>query len=175
MNDLQVSKQELIRLVSELETSPAEALSALCAAVKKQAAREIVLELLENRTPVYTALESPDPKARKNAARLLGALERESDAPALAKALEREQTRFVVPSILLALGSVGGAEAQQALFAYSASEAQDESEQKHVLEIRAALEKARAALERDFPCHRAGSSIRRGTSSPFRRKGSPRF
>ncbi len=119
MNDLQVSRQELIRLVTELETSPAEALSALCAAVKKQAAREIVLELVENRALVYAALESSDAKTRKNAARLLGALERESDAPALIAALNREETRFVVPSILLALGSVGGAEAQQALFAYA--------------------------------------------------------
>ena len=56
-----------------------------------------------------------------------------------------------MPSILLALGSVGGAEAQTALFAYSAPEAADEYEQKHVLEIRAALEKARASLERDVP------------------------
>lgn len=151
MNEPQVSREELIRLVTELETSPAEALSALCAAVKKQAAREIVLELVENRAPVYAALESADPKARKNAARLLGALERESDAPALIAALNREETRFVVPSILLALGSVGGAEAQAALLAYAAPEAMDESEQKHVLEIRTALEKARASLERDVP------------------------
>ena len=151
MNDLQVSREELIRLVTELETSPAEALSALCAAVKKQAAREIVLALLENRAPVYAALESDDPKARKNAARLLGALESKSDAPALVAALEREQTRFVVPSILLALGSIGGTEAQNALLAYVVPEAKDETEQKHVLEIRASLEKARASLERDVP------------------------
>lgn len=151
MNDLQVSREELIRLVAEIETNPAEALSALCAAVKKQAAREIVLELVENRASVCAALESPDAKARKNAARLLGALERESDAPALIAALNREGTRFVVPSILLALGSVGGAEAQTALLAYAAPEAKDESEQKHVLEIRTALEKARASLERNVP------------------------
>jgi 2-polyprenyl-3-methyl-5-hydroxy-6-metoxy-1,4-benzoquinol methylase len=151
MNEPQVSQQELTRLVAEIKTSPAEALSALCAAVKKQAAREIILELLENRAPVYAALESPDPKARKNAARLLGALERESDAPALIAALNREETRFVVPSILLALGSVGGTEAQNALLSYAVPEANDETEQKHVLEIRASLEKARASLERDVP------------------------
>ena len=151
MNEPQVSREELTRLVAEIETNPAEALSALCATVKKQAAREIVLELVENRASVCTALESPDPKARKNAARLLGALERGSDAPALIAALNREETRFVVPSILLALGSVGGTEAQTALLAYAAPEAMDESEQKHVLEIRTALEKARASLERDVP------------------------
>ncbi len=151
MNDLQVSREELIRLVTELETNPAEALSALCAAVKKQAAREIVLELVENRALVYAALESSDAKTRKNAARLLGALERGSDAPALIAALNREETCFVVPSILLALGSVGGAEAQTALLAYATPEAKDESEQKHVMEIRTALEKARASLERDVP------------------------
>ena len=151
MNEPQITESELIRLVAEIETSPAEALSALCADVKKQAAREIADRLLEDRAPVYAVLKSSDPKARKNAARLLGAFENPSDAPALAEALNKEETRFVVPSILLALGSVGGAEAQQALFAYTAPEAQDESEQKHVLEIRTALEKARAALERDVP------------------------
>ena len=151
MNELQVSQEELIRLVAEIETDPAVALSALCAAVKKQAAREIAARLLENRAPVYSALENADPKARKNAARLLGAFENPADAPALVSALNAEQTRFVVPSILLALGSVGGAEAKQALTGYTAPEAADESEQKHVLEIRAALDKARAALERDVP------------------------
>lgn len=142
---------ECARLCASVPADPAGALSALTALAKKQAEREAINRLLTDRASVYAALENADPKARKNAARLLGALEQSRDAEALAAALARETTLFVVPSILLALGSVGGAAAKRALAAYTPPEATDETEQKHVLEIRAALDKALATFERDVP------------------------
>ena len=142
---------EYARLCTLIATDPAGALSALTALAKKQAGRQAIGRLLSDRAGVYAALNSADPKARKNAARLLGALESPADAKALAGALEKEATLFVVPSILLSLGSVGGADAKRALAAYIPPDAKDETEQKHVLEIRAALEKALATFEKDVP------------------------
>lgn len=93
----------------------------------------------------------PTQRHGKNAARLLGALGQPQDAAALASALSAETTLFVVPSILLALGSVGGSAAEKALGAYIAPEAKEESEVKHAREIQAALAKARSALAREVP------------------------
>lgn len=146
-----IPEMEYARLCSRIAADPAGALSALTALAKKQAGRQAISRLLSDRSSVYAALTGGDPKARKNAARLLGALEQPRDAEALAAALERETTLFVVPSILLALGSVGGAIAKRALAAYAPPEVSEETEQKHVLEIRAALEKASAALEKGAP------------------------
>jgi hypothetical protein len=145
------AETELRRLAQAVAEEPARALSSLTAHAKKQAARETIDRLFADRSPVYAALQSADPKARKNAARLLGALGRPSDAAALSQALQTEITLFVVPSILLALGSAGGSSAETALAHYEAAASRDETEQKHILEIRRALEKARAALERDKP------------------------
>lgn len=120
----------------------AEALSALCAEAKKLAAkREIDLQLAD-RTPVLLALMCEAPKARKNAARLLSAIGSAADAPSLIAALAREQTRFVVPSLLLALGTVGGAEASAALSAYVPPTPESPEEEKHCAEIVAAHTKA---------------------------------
>jgi len=146
-----VSKDDLLQLIGAIETDPVPALSELTAHAKKKDARILIDRLLNDRGPVLLALRSDLPKARKNAARLLGALGRASDAGALSDALEAETSLFVVPSILLALGSVGGKTAETALNRYHAPNAQDESETKHVREIATALEKARAALERDVP------------------------
>ena len=85
----------------------AAALSALTALAKKQAARDFIARELQ-RDKLFAALSSPDAKTRKNAARLIGALERESDASALIGALSKEETRFVRPSMILALGAIGG-------------------------------------------------------------------
>lgn len=122
------------------------ALSALVAESKKEAARKEIDAAFSERAPLYRALKAAEPKARKNAARLLGALSREGDADALAEALSAEDTRFVVPSILLALGSCGGAAAKAALEGYCVPIPKDESEEKHCAEIAEALRKARAQL-----------------------------
>ncbi|MDO4572101.1 MAG: methyltransferase domain-containing protein, partial [Clostridia bacterium] len=64
-------------------------------------------------------------------------------------ALEREETLFVVPSLLLALGSVGGERARRALADYAPPEARERSEEKHAADIREALGKARARLSEE--------------------------
>lgn len=138
-------------LVSSIEAEPAEALSALCARAKKQAARDEIDRLLSDRTSLYAQLNSPLPKARKNAARLLGALAQTRDAAALLAALSREETLFVVPSLLLALGAVGGEDAQAALLAYAAPEPRDVSDEPHLADIRAARDKALSALSAGEP------------------------
>ena len=124
----------------------AQALSGLCALAGKQAERREISALLAGRAAVYGALASDEPKARKNAARLLSAIGTPDDAPALIAALGRERTRFVVPSLLLALGAAGGAAALEALCAYAPPTPQTPEEEKHCAEIRAALEKALARL-----------------------------
>lgn len=125
----------------------AETLSALCAEAKKPAARDQIDRANENRETLYALLIADAPKTRKNAARLLGALAKERDAAALTEALSREETLFVIPSILLALGSVGGEAAKAALQAYTPPKPAADNEKTHVEAIRDALQKARASLD----------------------------
>ncbi len=150
-NELVVSEQELRGLAGQLTDDPVGALSALTAHAKKQAPRIIIDNLLADRSQIYALLSGGEPKARKNAARLLGALAQKKDAGALISALNAEETRFVVPSILLALGSIGGAQAVAALNAYVPPTAADETEVKHVNDILEAHRKALAVLEKDVP------------------------
>lgn len=150
-NESYLPEQEILSLIHTLKDDPVGALSALTAHSKKQAARERIDCLLIDRTPIYAILKSPEPKARKNAARLLGALGSAGDTAALVLALKEERTRFVVPSLLLALGAVGSAAAKSAIEAYAIPAAADESEIKHVEEICEAKKKALATFERDLP------------------------
>lgn len=127
--------------------SPEEssALSALCAQAKAKAAREYIENALP-RDRLYAVLHSEEPKARKNAARLIGAFENEKDSPALIEALNLETTRFVRPSLLLALGAAGGEQARAYLAALPEPVAADETEEKHAREEAEALRRARAKL-----------------------------
>ncbi len=124
---------------------PAAALSALVAAAKKEAARNYIGAAL-GRDKLYNALQHTDPKARKNAARLLGALGKRQDAPALIAALQSETTRFVRPSMLLALGALGGEEARAYLNALPEPIANSPEEEKHAREEAEALRRARVSL-----------------------------
>lgn len=127
-------------------------LSALTAAAKKKADKEAIDAAFSDRTPLYAQLSAAEPKLRKNAARLLGALGDGRDAAALAAALPAERTLFVVPSILLALGRVGGSAAEAAIAAFPVPEPRDETEQKHVEEICRALETAKNSFASEaFP------------------------
>lgn len=150
-NEIETTERDIERLFGQLKSDPVAALSALTAHAKKQALRGAVDRLFSDRTELYALLSGSDPKARKNAARLLGALSQERDANALAAALDSEDMRFVIPSILLALGNAGGGAARRALASYRSPEAADETEEKHIADIREALKKALAALERDVP------------------------
>ena len=125
--------------------TPAPALSALVAAAKKEAARRYIDDAFP-RDRLYAALAHEDPKARKNAARLIGALENRKDAPQLITALEAEMTRFVRPSMLLALGALGGKAAREYLAALPEPVSDIPEEEKHAREEAEALRRARARL-----------------------------
>ena len=125
--------------------TPAPALSALVAAAKKEAARRYIDDAFP-RDRLYAALAHADPKARKNAARLIGALENRKDAPQLITALEAETTRFVRPSMLLALGALGGKVARTYLETLPEPVADTPEEEKHAREEAEALRRARARL-----------------------------
>mgnify|MGYP001591971830 CR=1 FL=1 len=146
-----VTEQQLQVLVSTIASEPVTALSALAAHAKKRVARETLERIFADRAVLYAALTAPEAKARKNSARLLGAFASEQDTDALVTALETEQTRFVIPSILLALGAIGGEKAEAAISAYVPPTAADETEQKHVSDILEAHAKALAALQKDVP------------------------
>lgn len=99
--------------------------------------KQLLIKMSENAAltdAAKSALSSESAKLRRNAARLLGAL-RAADADKLIiEALGREDQRFVRPSMLLALGSIGGEEAERFLKAYKVAPAADETERKHFLE-----------------------------------------
>ena len=74
-------------LLEQTDAEPGEltaCLSALCAAAKTRAARERIDGACSDRAALYRCLSADEPKLRKNAARLLGALGRGRDAAALA-------------------------------------------------------------------------------------------
>ena len=96
------------RYIEQLSGEAAgEALSALCALSKTKAGRTEINGLLGDRLSLHEAASSPTPKVRKNAYRLMGALEDDRDLPVLREALHREETLFAIPSLLLALGRLG--------------------------------------------------------------------
>lgn len=116
----------------------------LCRCAKRQAFRERMNELLgENREALRSALESDEPKLRQNAARLAGELGREEDVRFIVRALMREETRFVRPSMLLAIGAVGGDEAEAFLNNYVVAPPKNENEKRNFEDERAALADAK--------------------------------
>lgn len=87
-------------------------------------------------------LASENAKIRRNSARLAGALKRLSFVPELISALENETQRFVRPSMILALGSIGGGEAKAYLSGLSVAPPADGTEEKHFSEETEALKTA---------------------------------
>ena len=124
-----MTEQQLQVLVSTIATEPVTSLSALAAHAKKRAARETLERIFAERTILYDALSAPEPKARKNAARVLGAFANERDTEALISSLATEQTLFVIPSILLALGTIANSRAGEAILAYVPPVAANETEE----------------------------------------------
>ncbi|MBQ2201471.1 MAG: hypothetical protein II412_02770, partial [Clostridia bacterium] len=116
-----------------------EALSALCALAKTKQGKAEIEEAIGDRALLAALVGSEQPKVRKNAYRLIGALENERDAALLASALKPETTLFAIPSLLLALGRLG---AKDALEAYSVPVSESPATDKHVAEIGIAYEKA---------------------------------
>ncbi len=125
--------------------APAGAFLERC--IKKAAFRARVADkLLFARAAFFRALSSEDPKLRKNAARLMGGMQLPEAVPLLIEALKVEQQRFVRPSLILALGKIGGSSALKALQEHTVPEAADASEFKHASEEKEALLTALAAL-----------------------------
>ena len=114
------------------------ACSFLCRCAKRKHFREDLAHKRAQSDPLPQALASSEPKMRKNAARLLGLIGTREDAERVIAALQSEQTRFVIPSLLLALGALGGEAAHAALLAHAPAPGED----KHALEERAALSTA---------------------------------
>ena len=123
-------------------------LSYLARAAKKRDARARINSLLRasspSRSPLYAALSDENPKTRKNAARLAGALECADDAEALAAALNSETILFVIPSQILALGALApvACKALDALVLYSPPQPQSDGEKKLASDIEIALKTA---------------------------------
>lgn len=133
-------------LISALGTEAAgEALSALCSLAKTKAGREEIEKELNGRTVLYGLLDSDSPKVRKNAYRLVGALEDLRDAEELEKALDREETLFAVPSLLLALGNLG---AEEAIRVYEVPASTGPETDKHIALIASAKNKALERFEK---------------------------
>lgn len=103
--------------------------------VRLMKSRQYMLRLTANGeflAAVRRETGSDSPKLRRNAARMLGQVSRErEDALLLIDMLKKEDTRFVIPTILLSIGSVGGEEAQAFLDGYTPAQPADETEQKH--------------------------------------------
>lgn len=127
-----------------LEDGSAPACAFLCRLAKRREYREAMAALLaDDRAPLRSALAADMPKLRKNAARLSGELGNAADAPFIVAALQKETQRFVRPSQLLALGSLGGEETEAFLRAYTVPAPADAAEARHAREEQEALEAAR--------------------------------
>lgn len=91
-------------------------------------------------------LSAPSPKLRRNSAQLLSRLSREdADIELIIERLGAEETRFVLPSLLLSLGAMGGPIASAALAGYTPAPPADESERTHYDAEREALRLARVS------------------------------
>ena len=83
-----------------------ESLSKLRSEIKNEAEREQLLDLIEEGTILMDLLCHEDAKTRKNAALLLGDLEFNAAKETLISAYEKETTRFVKSSYLIALSKL---------------------------------------------------------------------
>ncbi|MBR4435496.1 MAG: methyltransferase domain-containing protein [Clostridia bacterium] len=144
--DERVDKNALLKEAAELYIDDGLAGALIVRLVKSKA---LLVKLSENAgflAAVRREIEADSPKKRRNAAKLLGAISRsEEDAKLLAARLETEDTRFVRPSLLLALGSVGGDAAEAVLSAYTPAPPADDTENKHYEDEVEALKLARAS------------------------------
>jgi len=141
-----VDKEAIISLWRALSGEDAQkALSDLCAAAKDGRVKEL-LNSLPDRPSLRTLLSDERPKVRKNAARLIGELYLAGDFGPLKTALFSEETRYVLPSIVLAMGNAGP-EALDALKEFSADlpKVTGPEDEKHDADLKAALS---AALSR---------------------------
>ena len=118
--------------------APAAAFLWRCGRIKKLAER-IEAFLGEDRAALYAGLRAESPKLRQNSARLLSYIGKERDLAPLTDALNKEETRFVRPAMLLSIGAIGGEEAKAYLENYKVAPPATPEEQPHVKEEQYAL------------------------------------
>ncbi|MDO4567416.1 MAG: methyltransferase domain-containing protein [Clostridia bacterium] len=107
------------------------ACSILAKLAKKKQYREELAEALDI-TFLTERLASATPSARKNTAVLMGNIGLAEYSRPLIDALEREEYRYVRPSMLLALGAIGDPAAVAFIQRYRVAPAANEDEAKHV-------------------------------------------
>jgi predicted RNA methylase len=110
--------------------------------IRLAAKKQYLIRISEDETikeAARAALSSPAAKLRRNAARLLGAVKDEASESAIIAALDKEDQRFVRPSLILALGSIGSEKAAGYLKDYRVAPPADDTEQKHFNEETEAL------------------------------------
>lgn len=145
---LGADKQKLKELYMLLELDSARmALRILADASKKKQVSEAVYTLEKEYGKIKGLLQSGDAKIRKNAAAWIGACCAADYAGLLTDALQKEDTEFVRPSILLALGKTKSPEVLEYLNHY---EIKNQVE-KHKEEEKAALNKALSWLSDERP------------------------
>ena len=157
-----------------IKESNAAAGAFLCRLAKQKKFREAMADKLcsaDENERFIAMLLSDDAKLRKNTARLMGALEREADAPRLIDALGREQTRFVRPSMMLSIGAIGGEEAKAFLEKYTVPAANDESEKRHFAEETETHSTAQGVSLRKLRITHSARSIRSMNLSSARQTG----
>ncbi len=138
--DIAAHKDAVVFLCGRLKDNRRAALALLSRCVKKQANRKILAEVPVDH--LAGCLLDEDAKTRKNAAILLGSLENADYVPHLIDALNRETQQFVRPSIILALGALGGGGAREALMHLDVPH----GDGKHACMEREAIQKARSRL-----------------------------
>ncbi len=127
-------------LCDRLKDNPRVALALLARCAKKKAHRyELSLKPVDY---LSACLSDGDAKTRKNAAVLLGALENTDYVPFLIDALDGEAQQFVRPSMILALGALGGSLAREALMHLSIPK----GDGKHARAEQDAIQKAKSRL-----------------------------
>ncbi len=143
-----ISKEELEKTWGRVFSEDAQsALSELCAKAKDERVKEL-LNARPERPKLRVLLSDERPKVRKNAARLIGELYLPGDFEALKNALFREDTRFVLPSIVLALGNAGETAAQTLEhYAKNLPPVNGPEDEKHIAELKEALSAARSRCE----------------------------
>ena len=105
-------------------------------------------------------LHDPDAKVRKTTAQLLGRADADAFAPHLIKALAWEETAFVRPSMILALGNARGS---SAALEFLSSYRIPACEEKHYREQEVALLKALSSLNFIEHANAAPGNLRRNT------------
>lgn len=140
---LSEAEQAFEPALSLLTQENAAAISFLARLAKQKKYRQAIIAHLEKQPLLQHLLQSDEPKIRKNTARLIGQLQRPGDGDILIQALQKEPTRYVKPSMILALGALKTPETEKFLADYQVTPAADETEVKHERAEKEALLTAR--------------------------------